>query len=336
MKRKIVAILLLLAIVMSLTACELPFSSVLYTQYMEFTLLEDGTYSVKLKEGAENKIPTKVVIPNTYNGKAVTVIEPYGFYGCMNSTHLVISNNITTIGDYAFASWDSLWAVDIPDSVKYIGERAFYFDRSITDITIGAGVEFIGDAAFHDCYKNTITLKNGNTHYYMEGGCLIEKETNVLVLGSNNSAIPEGVTAIANSAFAGCRELEYIVIPQSVVSIGRNAFDNCYRLDKLVIHEGVISIGDYAFQCCFDLTELKIPNSVVDIGNYAFRGTSINFAIIGKGVKTIGEGAFDQCLELKKVYYAGGRSEWKNISVGENNSYFTNARMYFDYSEKEI
>ena len=58
--------------------------------------------------------------------------------------------------------------------------------------------------------------------------------------------------------------------------------------------------------------------------------------IIGKGVKTIGEGAFDQCLELKKVYYAGGRSEWKSISVGENNSYFTNARVYFDYSEEEI
>ena len=191
MKRKIVAILLLLAIVMSLTACELPFGSVLHTQYMEFTLLEDGTYSVKLKEGAEDKIPTRVVIPDTYNGKAVTVIEPYGFKGCMNSTHLVISNNITTI-------------------------------------------------------------------------------------------------------------------------------------------------GDYAFRCCFDLTELKIPDSVVDIGNYAFRGTSITFVIIGKGIKTIGEGAFNQCFSLEHVYYRGNRTEWKGVSVGENNSIFMKARVYFDYSEEYV
>ena len=67
--------------------------------------------------------------------------------------------------------------------------------------------------------------------------------------------IPDSVTSIAGSAFAGCSSLTSIVIPESVTSIGDAAFYDCSSLASIVIPEGVKSIGNWAFYGCKGLAD---------------------------------------------------------------------------------
>ena len=70
-------------------------------------------------------------------------------------TTYTISDNVTSIGDYAFTSCSSLTSVTIPDSVTSIGGGAFYICSSLTSVTIPDSVTSIGDGAFQSCSSLT-------------------------------------------------------------------------------------------------------------------------------------------------------------------------------------
>ena len=82
--------------------------------------------------------------------------------------------------------------------------------------------------------------------------------------------IPDGVTAIGNYAFDGCKNLESIDIPDSVTSIGEGAFDNCKNLESINMSDSVTSIGKDAFYGCESLKNISILDSVTAIGVGAF------------------------------------------------------------------
>ncbi len=82
--------------------------------------------------------------------------------------------------------------------------------------------------------------------------------------------IPNFVTSIGRSAFAGCPFLRSITIPDSVISIGDSAFYDCESLQTIIIPNSVISIGGYAFSDCRSLESISITDSVTTIGNRAF------------------------------------------------------------------
>ena len=114
--------------------------------------------------------------------------------------------------------------------------------------------------------------------------------------------IPEGVTSIGDSAFAGCSSLTSIVIPEGVTYIGREAFRYCSSLTSVVIQEGVTSIGDSTFSNCESLTSVVIPESVKSIGAWAFQYcSSLTSVVIPKSVTSIGDGAFRGCINLTSV-----------------------------------
>jgi len=81
--------------------------------------------------------------------------------------------------------------------------------------------------------------------------------------------IPQGVTTIADNAFAGMTNLERVVIPDSVTTIGANAFSGCTSLREAIIPEGVTTIGDNAFSYC-SLQAIVIPSTVTSISGSAF------------------------------------------------------------------
>ena len=79
-------------------------------------------------------------------------------------------------------------------------------------------------------------------------------------ISSSTYTIPQGITAIGDSAFYYCDSLTSVSIPDSVTSIGDEAFYSCSSLTSVNIPDSVTSIGDYAFGDCSNLT-LTVPRN---------------------------------------------------------------------------
>ena len=134
-----------------------------------------------------------------------------------------------------YRSRSSIKTVIIENSVTSIGYRAFYDCSSLTSITIPDSVTSIGYRAFYGCSSLTsIKVSENNLKYSSQDGVLFDKEKTELIqcpggkVGSYT--IPDSVTSIGDSAFAGCNSLTSITIPDSVTSIGGYAFYNCSSL----------------------------------------------------------------------------------------------------------
>ncbi len=93
---------------------------------------------------------TNLVIP-----EGITVIPSYAFRR-VNITGVTIPNSVTSIGNVAFYSCDSLTSITIPEGVTSIGYEAFYSCDSLTFITIPDSVTSIENYAFRYCDNLTI------------------------------------------------------------------------------------------------------------------------------------------------------------------------------------
>ncbi len=118
--------------------------------------------------------------------------------------------------------------------------------------------------------------------------------------------IPEGVTEVADGAFAGAKKelfsVTKIVLPASLRRIGAKAFKDVTRLRSLKLPSNLEYIGDEAFAKLEHIKTLTIPNKVTHIGKRAFCGCiKLNKIKIGKGVAEIGEGAFADCSWVRSV-----------------------------------
>lgn len=91
-----------------------------YTGYLTYTLLEDGTLSVRATD--VNDLPEHLFIPSIVNGKYVTKIEDRGFKNA-NIKSVVFEGDI--IGAYAFYNCSNLEYIDC-EELDEIGDYAFY------------------------------------------------------------------------------------------------------------------------------------------------------------------------------------------------------------------
>ena len=116
----------------------------------------------------ENTEIKDLVIPND-----VTSIGNYAFYGCSGLTSIVIPNSVTSIGNSTFLGCSGLTSITIPNSVTIIGNYAFYNCSGLTSITIPNSVTSIGSGAFNgvdmptviSLIENPFTIAGKSTTY---------------------------------------------------------------------------------------------------------------------------------------------------------------------------
>lgn len=146
-------------------------------------------------------------------------------------------------------------SVTIAEGVSSIGMEAFLRCEKLKGITIPSTLTNIGEGSFNWCISlETFKVDEGNTVYYSEGNCLIERKTKILVFGCKSSRIPSDVVNIGQRAFSGLyTDFSEIVIPDGVESIGSNAFGDCYNLLQIEISASVTSIGDRILNACVSL-----------------------------------------------------------------------------------
>ena len=235
----------------------------------------------------------------------------------------VLGEEITSIGKNAFNS-SSVISINIPQNVTSIGEAAFAGCCGLPSIHIPANVTSIGANAFNNCPNLTsIQVENGNTAYDSRENCnaLIETATNTILWGCQNTFIPNTVSTIGDNAFYMCSGLNSLDIPNSVTAIGENAFAGCNGLTVVSIPNSVTTIGKYAFSHCEQLTGITIPNNVtsIDEGTF-FSCTGLTSITIPNSVTSINDRAFHSCTNLTSISIPNGVT-----SIGKN--------TFFDCSE---
>lgn len=153
--------------------------------------------------------------------------------------------------------------------------------------------------------------------------------TELLQFAFQNSAIesitlPDGLKAIPNGAFYGCRNMKDITIPESVTEIDNGAFSNCVSLLSLNFPKGLKIIGDGAFSAC-SLSSVLLPESVEKLGAESFLNcnnletieikaplieiephlfewcSSLKNVVLPETVRIIGECAFSNCQSLSAL-----------------------------------
>ena len=170
---------------------------------------------------------------------SVETIEANAFASSKLS-YVTLSNNISTIGDYAFQNSENLLTITIPGSVENVSKGAFYFCTGLTEVIVEEGVIGIQDNAFENCS------------------------------GIIKILLPDSIQTIGKWAFSGCTKMSDMIIPDKVTDIGSYAFKNCRSLTSITIPKNMTYINESAFYFCDGLKEVVIPNSITQIGDWAF------------------------------------------------------------------
>ena len=215
----------------------------------------------------------------------------------------IIPDNVTSIGENAFAYCKTLTSIILPNSIKSIGAGAFSGCTSLACIIIPENVIHLNGNPF--IYWNG-ELKCSSPNFIYEGDILFNKDKSEIVSFKNKKlksyVIPDSVTSIAEGAFSSCSSLVSIIFPDGVKNIGGRVFEKCSSLTNLILPNSVTNIGESSFEGCSSLLNIVIPNSVTSIGDEAFRGcSSLSSLVIPNSVTSIGDEAFRDCSSLSSL-----------------------------------
>lgn len=227
-------------------------------------ILPEGLISIEEAAFANCTALEKLNVPSTVNTLGRWILEN------TKVTSFTIPQGVTEIPASCFYG-SAITTINIPPSVKTIGNWAFQ-DAKLTEVVIPSSVTSIGEWAF-GCNNDNPTLQS----VIIEADiteipqCCFYLQTKLTSL-----SLPEGITAIGDDAFCGCK-ISSLTLPSSLKTIGARAFSN-NGITQLTIPNKVESIGNAAF-AHNSIDNIDLPATLVMLHATAFKWESMNEVI---------------------------------------------------------
>ena len=186
-----------------------------------------------------------------------------------------------------------------------IAEGAFKDNQNITGIHIPATVTAL-NGVFYNC-QNIVSLTVDPDHpsFYSAGNCIIDKQSKTVLVGCNNSVIPNdgSILRIGMSSFDGCNGITELIIPDGVLIIYDYAFDNCINLRSVKLPDSLTKINS-AFNGCTSLENVELPSKMEWVGGFS-GCTSLKNITLPK-TASLSSGAFKGCTALEQITVPSG------------------------------
>ena len=179
----------------------------------------------------------------------------------------------------------------IPETVTTLWSRAFSRTQELEEVTLSSGISsywdsfwacprlrsmdlnmlsYIGGSNFSRCSAlESVTVAEDNPNLESADGALFSEDGSVLlfcppVRPGDAYRVPEGVTAIGDSAFM-ISKLKEIELPGTLREIRGWGFAYAQSLEYLVFPEGLEKIGTNVCTGCESLKAVYVPDSVKEI-----------------------------------------------------------------------
>lgn len=256
---------------------------------------------------------TAIVISN-----GITSIGDFAFYECEDITSVTIPGTVITIGKGAFEDCNSLQSITVPEGVTSIDDGAFA-GSGLTSVTIPSTVTDMGSDLFNHCAELISIVYNGTKEQWdaIEKDDTWQGNAPIRTVHCNDTVFdPQNPDAVLEYDAEGTTDngLKWTLLDGTLTISGEGKMDgyteysnqpwypHLSQINSVVINNGVTSIGDYAFYKSTSLTSVTIPNSVTSIGGYAFSNcTSLASISIPNSVTSLGTRAFYDCTSLTSV-----------------------------------
>jgi len=234
----------------------------------------DGLYEINLPAGVET-------------------LGESAFESCEQLSYVTGASNVSVIRTRAFANCTNLWNYSFESGLTYIGDEAF-MNTGLSAVILPETLQAAGDRVFAGSNLTEATVMDGQLTRLGNGFFQNCPDLMAVNLGSS-------VTELGDDVFNGCCSLRSVMMSDSLTVIGVRAFRDCTALTGIYLPAGVKEIREETFFGCNSLTAVNLDNGVESIGSYAFYGAAIEDLSAGNILKTIGNGAFGNCQNLKGV-----------------------------------
>ena len=253
---------------------------------------------------------------------AVTSLGEGAFMQSKLTSLQLPKQTLRVVGPYAFLECSGLTEIDVPETVTAIGESALE-GYDFIRISIPASVMEMGDNAVGGCPElESVTVAEGNTHFGVFDGVLMDKAQTRLIcypakLAGKTYTVPATVTTIDKRAFRYLANLTSVTIPASVTELAYGMFYQALSLAEINIDpantaycsaDGVVYTADKDTLLIYPAGKADkyyTPDFPVEtIGPSAFtHAAHLQTIAIPEGATTICDAAFYNCTSLQKVSF---------------------------------
>lgn len=309
--------------------------------------------------GLANDVVTEIVLP-----KYVTAIAESAFEDCEQLQSVTMDESLTEIGKNAFKNSGVFQLTIGENTLTLDGEGNAKAAFSSVEYKNGelkvkaTGTQHLG-YTWGGWYDGNTQKASGNSYLLtmprtdtvltakteldatMSAFEFYSDDVTCVVTGLKDRnattaiTLPDCVTSIADSAFAGCQNLQTVTFGAGLVNIGKFAFyntgvtelyigfstryDEFLQMNVNVTLGGLLaSIGEGAFSGCTQFRKAYLDCKTSKLSAHLFDGcTSLQKLTVNYLIGSIEDHALYGCTTLTEIYYEGGADYWNLMPKGK-------------------